>query len=64
MRSKAAEAEEDEAEEPIVPELSGPSDPKPEIFMWDHDPSEFHEHPLRLEQIAWEKELSDIIVLP
>ena len=64
MRSKAVEAEEDEAEEPIVPELSGPLDPKPEIFMWDHDPSEFHEHPLRLEQIAWEKELSDIIVLP
>jgi hypothetical protein len=63
MRSHAVEIEEDEAEEPVVPELSGPRE-EPRLFLWDHDPSEYHEHPLRLEQKAWEKELADLIPLP
>jgi len=62
MRSHAQE-EEDEAEEPVVPELSGPRE-EPRLFLWDHDPNEYHEHPLRLEQKAWEAELADLIPLP
>jgi len=62
MRSH--DLEEDEPEEVVVPELSGPVAVEPHLFLWDHDPDEYHEHPLRLEQKAWEQELSDIIVLP
>jgi hypothetical protein len=43
------------------PALSGSGDLEPRLFLWDHDPSEYHEHPLRLEQIAWEEELADIL---
>lgn len=63
MRSHALELEEDEAVEPVVPELSGPRE-EPRLFLWDHDPNEYHEHPLRLEQKAWEEELRDLIPLP
>jgi hypothetical protein len=63
MRSRSRdESEEDEPETPVVPELSGPAEPR--LFLWNHDPDEYHEHPLRLEQKAWEAELSDLIPLP
>lgn len=61
MRSH--DLEDDEPEEVVVPELSG-APPSQRLYLWDHDPDEYHEHPLRLEQKAWEDELADIIPLP